>query len=696
MTERTTNHLINEKSPYLLQHAHNPVDWYPWGEEAFEKARSENKPVFLSIGYSTCHWCHVMARESFEDPEVARLMNEAFVNVKVDREERPDIDHVYMAACQLATGGGGWPLTAVLTPEKQPFFVGTYFPREGRAGMPGMLELVPRLREIWADRMADVMHTASQIAIALADQEPSPSRRAPGAGDLEKGAGELRRRYDPSHGGFGEAPKFPTPHHLFFLLREWRRTGDADALAMVEHTLRRMRLGGIYDHVGFGFHRYSTDAAWRVPHFEKMLYDQALLVLAYTEAFQATGNPFYAQVMREIVEYVCRDLRQSQGAFFAAEDADSEGEEGTFYLWSLSEFEKLFPPADVEWLRVLLSVRPEGNFGALSGEAPGANILYLHEDFPEAAARLEMPEPELRRRWGDARRLLFDARQRRPRPHRDDKVLADWNGLMIAALAKAGAALDEPAWIEAAAQAADFILGQLGGIDGRLRHSWRGGASAAPGQASDHAAMAWGLAELYEASGEARRLRQALELMDSLRAHFWDSESGGFFFTPDDGEKLLVRPKELYDGAIPSGNSIAFANLLRLARLSGRPELEETAWQAARIYTDALERSQSAFTHFLAALCDGLAPSSEVVVTGPPDAPETAALLRVVRRAFLPGTSLLYVPNGEGGASLADIVPFVRELPRHDGPAAYVCRGFACRAPVIDPASLRRALGLPE
>jgi uncharacterized protein len=696
MTERATNRLINEKSPYLLQHARNPVDWYPWGEEAFAKARSENKPVFLSIGYSTCHWCHVMERESFEDPEVARLMNEAFVNIKVDREERPDVDHVYMAACQLATGGGGWPLTAVLTPEKQPFFVGTYFPRESRPGLPGMLELVPRLREIWAERMADVMHTASQLAIALADQEPSSAGRMPGTNDLERGMRDLRRRYDPSHGGFGDAPKFPTPHHLFFLLREWRRTGDAEALAMVENTLRRMRLGGVYDHVGFGFHRYSTDAAWRVPHFEKMLYDQAMLALAYTEAFQATGNPFYAQVVREIIEYVQRDLRHPDGAYYAAEDADSEGEEGTFYLWTLAEFERLFPTADVEWLRVLLSVRLEGNFGDAHGGAAGANILYLHEDFPAAAARQEMPEADLRRRWEDTRRVLLDVRQERPRPHRDDKVLADWNGLMIAALAKAGAALGEPGWIAAAAQAADFILGRLGDGDGRLRHSWRDGASTAPGQAMDYAAMGWGLIELYEAGGEARRLRQALELTETLRAHFEDAEAGGFFFTPDDGEKLLVRPKELYDGAIPSGNSIAFANLIRLARLSGRPDLEELAWRAARVYADALDRSPSAFTHFLSALSRGLAPSSEVVVTGPPDAPGTATLLQVVRRAFLPETSLLYAPNGEAGAALADLVPLVRELPRRNGPAAYVCRGFACQAPVSDPDSLRKALGLSE
>jgi len=427
-----------------------------------------------------------------------------------------------------------------------------------------------------------------------------------------------------------------------------------------------------------------------------MLYDQALLALAYTEAFQATGKPFYAGVVREIVEYVQRDLRHPEGAFLAAEDADSEGEEGTFYLWSLAELEKLFPPQDAEWLRVLLSVRPEGNFGAAHGGTAGANILYLHEDFPEAAARLEMPEADLRRRWEEARRVLFEARQRRPRPHRDDKVLADWNGLMIAALAKAGAALDEPAWIASAALAAEFILGRLGDGSGRLRHSWRDGPSTAPGQASDYAALAWGLIELYEAGGEARHLQHALELTDVLRAHFWDAGAGGFFFTPDDGEKLLVRPKELYDGAITSGNSIAFANLLRLARLTGRPDLEETAWQASRIFSDALERSPSAFTHFLAALSRGLAPSSEVVVTGPPDAPGTAALLQAVRRAYLPETSLLYVPSGEAGAALAEIVPFVRELPRRDGPAAYVCRGFACQAPVLDPASLRKALGLAE
>jgi uncharacterized protein YyaL (SSP411 family) len=694
MSERTTNRLIHEKSPYLLQHAHNPVDWYPWGEEAFARAKAENKPVFLSIGYSTCHWCHVMEKESFEDPEVARLMNEAFVNIKVDREERPDVDHVYMAACQLATGGGGWPLTVLLTPERQPFFIGTYFPRQGRPGMPGLLDLVPRLRELWATQMGDVVHTAAQITSVLADHETAAAGRLPDPRDLERGVAELRRRYDPDHGGFGGAPKFPTPHQLLFLLRQWRRSAEAGLLDMVTHTLRRMRLGGIFDQVGFGFHRYSTDAAWRVPHFEKMLYDQALLVLAYTEAHQATGDPFFGQVVREVIEYVQRDLAHPEGAFHAAEDADSEGREGAFYLWNLAEMERLFPAGDVEWLRVLLSVRLEGNFDSGAGEIAGANILYLHEDWPDAAARLEMPEDVLRAKWAAARKVLFEARRQRIRPHRDDKVLADWNGLMIAALAKAGAALGEPAWVEAAGRAADFILTRLADGPGRLRHSWLEGTGAGPGLAADYAAMAWGLVELYLAGGEPLRLRQALELTDSLLARFWDPEQGGFFFTPDDGEPLLVRPKELYDGAVPSGNSMAVGNLFRLARLVGRADLEERAWQAARLFGEALGQSPSAFSHFLSALDFGLAPSSEVVVTGPPAAPGTAALRDVVRRSFLPGTVLLYAPNGEQGAELAGLVPSIRDLPRRNGPAAYVCQGFACQAPVSDPGELRRALGL--
>ncbi|MFH1125034.1 MAG: thioredoxin domain-containing protein, partial [Pseudomonadota bacterium] len=435
--ENPSNRLIHEKSPYLLQHAHNPVNWLPWGHEAFEKAHRENKPIFLSIGYSTCHWCHVMEKESFEDPEVAGLLNETFVSIKVDREERPDLDHVYMTACQMLTGSGGWPLTIVMTPDKRPFFAATYIPKGSRFGRTGMMELIPRLRDTWRTRRDEVLASAESITQSLQGLEKESQGGDLDRSVLDRAYEELSKRFDKTYGGFSNAPKFPTPHNFFFMLRFWKRTGNSEALKMVEKTLQKIRWGGIYDQVGFGFHRYSTDREWLVPHFEKMLYDQAMLALAYLETYQAAGEGVYGDTAREIFEYVLRDMTSPEGAFYSAEDADSEGEEGKFYVWTREELRQILGEEEADLIAKVFHVEKSGNFREeATGENTGANILYLGRPISEIAADLGMPRPDLEKAMESARKKLFEARKKRVHPHKDDKVLTDWNGLMIAAFAR--------------------------------------------------------------------------------------------------------------------------------------------------------------------------------------------------------------------------------------------------------------------
>jgi len=714
-----TNRLAGEKSPYLLQHARNPVDWFPWGEAAFALARKLDKPIFLSIGYSTCHWCHVMAHESFEDPEVAKLLNEAFVCVKVDREERPDVDGVYMAACQALTGGGGWPLTVVMTPEKRPFFAGTYFPKEGRFGRAGLLELVPRIRETWQTRREHVVKSADQIAAALEKAERRTAGGEAGKATLQAAAEQLATRFDEQHGGFADAPKFPTPHNLLFLLRHWRRTGEARSLEMAERTLQAMRLGGIWDHLGGGFHRYSTDARWLVPHFEKMLYDQALLALACTEAFQATGKQEYQETTRDILGYVLRDMTAPEGGFYSAEDADSEGEEGKFYLWSVPEVSKRLGPEDGDLAIKLFHLEPEGNFvDQAHGVRTGMSILHL--DGPVA--------PGLRPRLDAIRGKLFAARERRIRPHKDDKVLTDWNGLMIAAFARAAQAFDEPKYAAAAERAAAFVLRELRRPDGRLLHAWRantpspsqgeggvgvnphdsaqpspcplpereGGASTAPAHADDYAFLIWGLLDLYEATFDVRHLEAALELNRLLLAHHWDAAAGGLFFTADDGEKLLLRRKEAYDGAVPSANSVAMLNLLRLSRITGDAELEKRAAELGRAFAGDVARMPSAFTQFLCGVDFAVGPSREVVIAGRPGADDTRAMLKAVRETFSPSKVVLFRPAGEDSPPITRLAPSTAGQQALGGKAtAYVCQGGACQRPTTDPAAVVSALAGP-
>ncbi|MBN1101880.1 MAG: thioredoxin domain-containing protein [Deltaproteobacteria bacterium] len=689
-----TNRLIHEKSPYLLQHAHNPVDWHPWGDEAFEKARELDKPVFLSIGYSTCHWCHVMERESFEDPQVAALMNGAFVSVKVDREERPDLDHVYMTVCQMLTGSGGWPLTLIMTPEKRPFFAATYIPRESRFGRQGMVDLIPRIKEIWTSRRDEVLQSAGSISAALREVEKDVPGDEPDRSVLDAAFEELAGRFDASCGGFGSAPKFPTPHNFLLLLRYWKRTGRQDALGMVEKTLREIRWGGVYDHIGFGFHRYSTDREWLVPHFEKMLYDQAMIALAYLETYQATGERLYEETAREIFEYVLRDLKSPEGGFYSAEDADSEGEEGKFYVWAEKEVRGLLDDDDADLACRVFHIEGEGNFREEStGESLGLNILHTGKAMAEIAEELGMAVPELERRVESIRSRLFEVRKGRIHPHKDDKILTDWNGLMIAALARGAQVLGDKACGHAAAGAVRFILEKMRKKDGRLFHRYREGEAAIDAHLDDYAFVVWGLIELYEATFDVSYLKSALDLNEDMILHFWDEGRGGLFFTADDGEELLVRKKEVYDGATPSGNSVAMHNLLRLARLTGRTDPEERAAALAGALSGQVRQYPSGYTYFLCAADFAIGPSCEVVIAGPAGSEETGSMVHAVRGLYLPNAVVLLRPYGEEPPAIDAVAEFLRShVPVGGKATAYVCSGHTCNAPTTDIEKMIRLL----
>ncbi len=594
-----TNRLIHEKSPYLLQHAHNPVDWYPWCDEAFNRARELDRPIFLSIGYSTCHWCHVMERESFTDYEVARLLNNKFISIKVDREERPDLDHIYMTACHMLTGSGGWPLTIIMSPDKIPFYAGTYIPKNTKRGWIGMVDLIPGIMDLWHNRRGEVQESASRIESALKNIDNLMPGEAVDPSLTERAYKELFNRFDEASGGFSMMPKFPSPHNIMFLLRYFRRTGIEKALNMAEKTLLYMRLGGIYDHVGFGFHRYSTDSRWFLPHFEKMLYDQAMLAMTYLEAYQVTGKSQYASTADEIFRFVMRDLFAPEGAFYSAIDADSEGEEGKFYLWKEDEL-KVLPGEDGALIKEIFNVTKKGNLsGESTGEITGSNILYLAKPLEEIALEKKIPINMLQDKVSNAVNILFMERQKRVRPHMDDKILTDWNGLMIAALALGAKALLKRDYASFAIKAADFIIEQMRNSDGGLLHRYREREAKINGNADDYAFFIWGLINLYEATSEARFLELALEYNDYFLAHFYDRERGGLFFTPDNGEPLPARKREIYDGAIPSSNSAAMLNLLRLGRITKREDIEKYGVDTAIAFSEAFKKMPSAHTFFM-------------------------------------------------------------------------------------------------
>jgi uncharacterized protein YyaL (SSP411 family) len=679
------NRLIFEQSPYLLQHARNPVDWYGWGEEAFAKAKAEDKPIFLSVGYSTCHWCHVMEKESFEDQEVADLMNANFICVKVDREERPDLDTIYMSITQSMTGRGGWPMTVVMTPERVPFFTGTYFPKGQRGGRPGMMQLVPQLGQAWRERREDVEKYAEQIqASVMKLGEGNPGGKLDEK-TLRLAFDQLSGRFEPKRGGFGQAPKFPVPHNLLFLLQYHQRTGNKRALEMVTQTLNQMRRGGIYDHVGHGFHRYSTDNEWLVPHFEKMLYDQALMVMAYTAAFQVTGQGSYKRTAREVCNYVLRDLTAPGGGFYSAEDADSEGEEGLFYLWSSEQTQAVLGKDMARIFDTVYNIKPAGNFtDEATGQKSKLNIPHLTRSFKELADELVLSTGLLQNHLKLTRRQLFESRKKRIHPFKDDKILTDWNGLMISAFARAGQALDEERFIQAAVNAADFALAELRDEEGRLFKRYRAGKAGLPGTLEDYAFLIVGLLDTYEASFDTRYLEAAIQLADTMIVHFKDPDAGGFFLSADDSTDLLVRAKEAYDGAIPSGQSLAAQGLLRLARMTGRTDFEEEALGALDSHSRTIEKNAAAHCMMLAALDISVGPSFEIVIAGDPEAEDTQAMLDAFRKLHIPQAVILLRPPGEAPA-ITKLAPFTAaQLPIDGKATAYVCRNFTCKQPTTD------------
>jgi uncharacterized protein YyaL (SSP411 family) len=627
-----------------------------------------------------------MAHESFEHPEVARLMNEAFVSIKVDREERPDIDNVYMTACQSMTGSGGWPLSIIMAPDKKPFFAATYIPREGRFGLIGMLELIPRIRELWTTRRGEALSLSNKIATAL----QQTSQDAPGE-ELDKAIlgltyEQLANRFDEQHAGFSSAPKFPTPHNLLFLLRYWKRSGNKKALDMVEKTLQAMRRGGIYDHVGFGFHRYSTDSQWLVPHFEKMLYDQAMLAMAYTEAYQATGKEDYGKTAREILTYVLRDMRAPEGGFYSAEDADSEGEEGKFYLWTQEEVRQALGNEETDFIARVFNIEKDGNFlEQATGRRNGANILHLRKPFGELSSDLNLSQHDLQRHLEMIRQKLFAYREKRIHPMKDDKILTDWNGLMIAALAKGAQAFDKPEYAEAARRTADFILGNMRKPDGRLLHRYRDGQAGIEANLDDYAFLVWGLIELYEAVFDARYLKVALHLTNNMLRHFWDEDGGGLYLTPDDGESLFVRKKEIYDAAIPSGNSVAMLNLLRLGRMTATSNLEEKAAKIGRAFSGSVKQSPLAHTQLMVALDFAVGPCYEVVIAGNSEAEDTRAMFKALRTHFLPSKVVLLNPSERESPEIAQLAEFTKNQSSIGGKAtAYICLNYNCKLPTTD------------
>jgi len=680
-----TNRLSQEKSPYLLQHAHNPVDWYAWGPEAFDKARAEDKPIFLSIGYSTCHWCHVMERESFENEQIAELLNRDYVSIKVDREERPDVDRVYMTFVQATTGGGGWPMSVWLTPDLKPFYGGTYFPPANRYGHPGFGSVLTQIASAWRADRGKIEESARDVVAQL---QKSSAVEGRGAGDeavreaLESGFYVFRRTFDSKLGGFGNAPKFPRPSVLNFLLRYYASTERQEALDMVLLTLREMAKGGMHDQLGGGFHRYSVDERWFVPHFEKMLYDQAQLAISYVEAFQITGDRQYAQVARRTLDYVLRDMTDPGGGFYSAEDADSavdaahphEKSEGAFYIWSAEEIRELVPNAADEFCR-RYGVLEGGNVeNDPHGEFTGKNILYEAE---VADADLE-----------EARRILLAARGMRPRPHLDDKILTAWNGLMISAFALAGAALDEPRYAEAARRAAEFVIERMysGGV---LLRRYRAGDAAIPGFLDDYSMFAQALLDLYETQFDRRHLDLAIGITDKMRERFEDVDKGGFFSSAEGDPSLVMRMKDDYDGAEPAGNSIAAMNLLRLAQIANRLEYREAAERTIAAFEPRLSVAAAALPQMLAA-CEFLAGEPrQIVIVGEKQSADTRALLRVVLARFLPGRIVLLVDSEETRAALSARIPSIGDMRKLDGcAAAYVCRDYACQLPESDPAGL--------
>jgi len=682
---RTPNHLLGQTSPYLLQHLYNPVDWYPWGPEALERAQVEQKPIFVSIGYAACHWCHVMERESFEDPLVAKFLNEQFVSIKVDREERPDVDEIYMTAVQLTTGSGGWPLNVFLTPELQPFFGGTYFPPDPRYGRPSFLDVLRQLHEAWTGRRGDVTEVAARLTEQVRQATasgPGPTDDAAPVGRTEarRACAELIGRFDARWGGFGPAPKFPPDGGLDLLLREHGRSAESVPLAAVERTLDAICAGGIYDHVGGGFARYSVDDRWLVPHFEKMLYNQALLVPVYVDAWLVTRKPAYRRVVDETLAFVMRELTDSEGGFHSALDADSEGEEGRFYIWTPAEIREVLGPSDGDFFCTTYGITDQGNF-------EGRNIPSLLEgSLADRARNTDSTEQQLDERLRPLRRALLDVRERRVRPGTDDKVLTSWNGLMISAFARAFQQFGDPTHLAAARRSADFLLARMLN-KGRLRVSWRDGTAQLNGYLDDYAFLARGLLDLYEACFDSRYLGEAESLARTMIERFEDTGNGGFWFTSDDHEQLLTRTRSRHDGALPSGSGVATELLLRLGVHLDATDLRDSARRALVGARPAVERMPSAFASLLRAADFAEGPVDEIAIVGQITDARTKALIDTVRERYLPR---LAIALGKPGATIANHALLAGKSTPGDEPTAWVCRNYACSAPVTDPGELKK------
>ncbi len=669
------NRLIKEKSPYLLQHAHNPVDWFPWGEEAFNNAKKEDKPIFLSIGYSTCHWCHVMEKESFEDLAVAKLMNNAFVSIKVDREERPDVDKTYMDACQMMTGSGGWPLSIIMTPDKKPFFCATYIPKSSNYNLLGMIQLIPQIKKIWKEDRKKALVISEEIVKNL-KREKNKSQNQIDNSVLDKAYLSLAANFDDENGGFGHSPKFPSPLNMLFLLRHWKKTKDKKALHMVEKTLLKMGLGGIFDHIGFGFHRYSTDERWLVPHFEKMLYDQALIAIAYTEAFQATKKEFYKTVAQKIFAYAMRDMTSQRGVFYTAEDADSEGVEGKFYLWAEDEIRKNLSKKEADLFIKLYNVKKQGN----THESDFWQMNILHLDVPIN----KDGEKEV-----DAiRDKLFMLRDKRIKPQKDHKILTDWNGLMIASLAIASRVFDSKKYLKAAENSVSFFLGNLKKNNGKLLHTYYEDGPKIKPKLDDYAFFVWALLEMYETTFENRYLEHAVKLNEEMIRYFYDKKEGGLFFSTDDEEKVIVRHKDAADNVVPSGNSVALANLIRLSVITGKEKLKKIAIESIKMFSEDILKYPAEYIYFLTVFSSLIDDFYEITIAAK-NKDDALQINKLLQDMFVPGKIVIF---NDKNKLLEDNIRGKKLIKGKF--TVYICDNTSCKEPITDIAELKKALSL--
>jgi len=689
-TPEHTNRLIDETSPYLLQHAHNPVDWYPWGEEALNLAKELDKPILLSIGYSACHWCHVMERESFENEEIAAIMNKHYINIKVDREERPDLDEIYMSAVQIMTGSGGWPMTVFLTPDRKPFYGGTYFPPDDRYGRPGFPKLLVAVKDAYQNKRADIDEQAEKL-VSHINQISNPESVDDLLLDdkiIEQAFYHYQNRFDSQHGGFGQAPKFPPGMGLILLLRYWKRSGNSRALHIVEFTLEKMARGGMYDQLGGGFHRYSTDEIWLVPHFEKMLYDNSLLTVAYLEAFQATSKPFYREVVEETLDYVLREMyNQQNGGFYSTQDADSEGVEGKFFVWTPGEVEQILGQADAKIFCDFYDVTDHGNF-------EHQNILWVKTPADLYAKKIKIDQANLVNILNRCKKKLFEIRDKRIKPGLDDKILTSWNGLMIRSMGLAYQILGDLRYLEAAEKSAKFILTELVRKNGHLLRTHRAGKSHLNACLEDYSYFIAGLIELYQASFDPYWLREADRLNQIMISQFWDPQNGGFFFTGKDYPELIVRSKSAYDGATPSGASMAIHVLLRLAILLNQPDLIEKAKTTFSLYDHAMKTAPSGSAQMLCGVDFLIDTPKEIAIIGNPLSEQTQEILKDIHRRFVPNKVVaLLNPNTEDRQKIEELIPLLASKTSIDGKTTiYVCQNYACQLPTTDVGDLDKLL----